>query len=159
MIPQDEWSLLSTDDLDQLQLYELESYTEDYLAFDSPIPYWLNKRAVWPQLAQMALNIYLTPAMSDEPEHIFSVAGNVLTPSRRRLTSEAMQWLLCLRSWQNSEVITLDQRLLRAAVIQVDSLLLPPLPDDDDDDNGVDEIITPEIVQELLLDDDEDLYS
>ena len=51
MIPQDEWSLLGTDDLDQLQLYELEPYTEDYSAFDSPIPYWLNKRAVWLQLA------------------------------------------------------------------------------------------------------------
>jgi hypothetical protein len=38
-IPQDEWSSLGTDDLDQLQLYEMEPYTDDYLAFDSPIPY------------------------------------------------------------------------------------------------------------------------
>lgn len=40
----------------------------------------------------------------------------------------------------------------------VDSLLLPPLLDDDDDD-GMDEIITPEVVRELLVDNDEDLYS
>ncbi|KAM0708864.1 hypothetical protein Q7P35_002900 [Cladosporium inversicolor] len=149
-ILQDEWSSLGTDDLDQLQLYELEPYTEDYSAFDSPIPYWLNKRAIWPQLAQMALDIYSTPAMSDEPERVFSVAGNVLAPSRRRLTSEVMQWLLCLRSWQKSEIIKLDQRLLRAVVIQVDSLPLPPLldddEDDDEDDDSMDEIITPEIV-------------
>lgn len=88
--------------------------------------------------------------MSDEPERVFSVAGNVLAPSRRRLTSEVMQWLLCLRSWQKSEIIKLDQRLLRAVVIQVDSLPLPPLldddEDDDEDDDSMDEIITPEIV-------------
>jgi hypothetical protein len=29
--------------------------------------------------------------MSDELERVFSIAGNVLPPSRRRLTSEAMQ--------------------------------------------------------------------
>ena len=95
--------------------------------------------------------------MSDEPERVFSIAGHVLAPSRRRLTSEAMQWLLCLRSWQNSDIITLDQRLLRAAVLIVDSQApLPPLLDDDDE---IDESIIPEIVQELLLDNDEDLYS
>jgi hypothetical protein len=158
-MPQDEWSSLGTDDLDQLQLYEMKPHTEDYLAFDSTIPYWLNKRAIWPQLAQMALDIYSTPAMSDEPERVFSVAGHVLAPSRRCLTSEAMQWLLCLRSWQNSDIIALDQRLLRAAVITVDSLPLPPPePDDDDEIDEIDEI-TPEVIQELLLANDEDLYS
>jgi hypothetical protein len=94
----------------------------------------------------MALDIYSTPAMSDEPERVFSIAGNALAPRRRRLTSEAMQWLLCLRSWQNSEIIRLDQRLLRAAVITVDSLPTPRLPDDDEDNDAVDETITPEIV-------------
>ena len=159
---QDEWSSVSTDTFDQLQLYEKEPYTEDYSAFDSPIPYWLNKRAIWPQLAQMALDVYSTPAMSDEPERVFSIAGSVLQPSRRRLTSAAMQWLLCLRSWQKSEIITLDQRLLRAAVLTVDSLPPPPVPplvgvNVDDEDDG--DVITPEIVKQLLVDNDEDLYS
>jgi hypothetical protein len=95
----DEWSSLGTDDLGQLQLYEQEAYTDDYSAFDLPIPYWLNKRAIWPQLAQIALDIYSTPAMSDEPERVFSDGGSVLAPSRRRLASEATQCLLCLQSW------------------------------------------------------------
>jgi hypothetical protein len=46
----------------------------------------------------MALDIYSTLAMSDEPERVFSIAGNVLSPRRRSLKSEAMQWILCLRS-------------------------------------------------------------
>jgi hypothetical protein len=105
----------------------------DLLAFDSAIPYWVSKRAIWPQLAQMLHDIYVTPSMSDEPEHVFSVVGNVLAPRRRCRTSDAMQWLLCLRSWQNSEIITLDQRLLRLAVMTTYSRL-PTSGDDDGDE-------------------------
>jgi hypothetical protein len=122
---QDEWSNSNiTDGMDQLQLYELEPPSADILAFDSPIPYWVNKRSIWPQLARIALDIYSTPAMSDEPERVFSIAGNTLTLRRRCLTSDAMQWLLCLRSWQNSGVVQLDQRLLRQAMMTADSLVI-----------------------------------
>jgi hypothetical protein len=68
----------------------------------------------------MAFDIYSTPAMSDEPERVFSIAGNTMSPRRRCLTSDAMQQLMCLRSWQRSEVITLDKRLIRQAVLPND---------------------------------------
>jgi hypothetical protein len=68
----------------------------------------------------------------------------VLYIRRRLLTSDAVQWLLYLRSWQNSEIITLDQRLLRRTVIEVDRRLLNG--DDDDDD----EITTPDIAPEVV---------
>ena len=149
---QDEWST-GTDELDQLQMYEQEAPTEDPKTFDSPIPYWIGKLKQWPQLAQMALDVYSTPAMSDEPERVFSIAGNVLSVRRRRLTSDIVHWLLCLRSWQNSEIITLDQRLLRRAVIEVDRW---PHNGDDDDEMP----IAPEVIQELLNEvDSEDLYT
>jgi hypothetical protein len=105
--PQDEWSA-GTDEVGQLQMYEQEAHTGDPKAFDSPIHYWLGKRAQWPQLAQIALDVFSTPAMSDEPERVFSITGNVLLQRRRRLTSDAVQWLLCLRSWQQSEIIALN---------------------------------------------------
>jgi hypothetical protein len=88
--PQDEWSA-STDKIDQLQMYEQEAYTEDPKAFDSPIPYWLSKRAQWPQLVQMALDVYSTPAMSDEPERVFSITSNLLAQRCRRLTGGVVQ--------------------------------------------------------------------
>lgn len=101
----------------------------------------------------MALNVYSMPVMSDEPERVFSIGGNVLSVCRRRLISDAVHWLLCLRSWQNSEIITLDQRLLRRAVIEVDRR--PHNSDDDDDEVH----IAPEVIQELLNEvDSEDLY-
>jgi hypothetical protein len=88
----------------------------------------------------MALDIYLTLAMSDEPERVFSITGNVLSPRRRSLKSEVMQWILCLRSWQNSSIITLDQRLLRQAVLTVDST-----PRDSDSNDEDSEVTTPSI--------------
>ena len=54
-----------------------------------------------------------------------------MNPRRRRLTSDAVQQLLCLRSWQRSEVITLDTRLIRQAVL--------PTSTGDSDGNGDDE--------------------
>jgi hypothetical protein len=66
---------------------------------DSPIPYWISKQSVWPQLAQMAFDIYSTPAMSDALERVFSIAGNVYSPRRRTLTQNTVQEVLYLRSW------------------------------------------------------------
>jgi hypothetical protein len=128
--------------MDQLQQYEQEAYPQYPQTFDSLMDYWISKRKLWPQLARMALDIYSTPAMSDEPERVFSIAGHVLAPSRRCLTSDAMQWLLCLRSRQSSEIITLDQRLLRHAMIAADSLVA--------DSNGDDEVPILEVEDELL---------
>jgi hypothetical protein len=63
----------------------------------------------------MALDIYATPAMSDEPERVFSIAGNLLSPRRRQLSGEAVEQMLCLRSWQRSGIITLEQGLFEEA--------------------------------------------
>jgi hypothetical protein len=79
--------------VDQLQPYEQELRTE-WPAFESSIPYWFIKRTVWLQLARMAHDILITPAMSDKPERVSSVAGRVLAPLRRCLASDSMQWLL-----------------------------------------------------------------
>ncbi|KAK3614370.1 hypothetical protein LTR22_027809, partial [Elasticomyces elasticus] len=42
---------------------------------DPPIRFWLDNQQRWPQLAAMALNVYSTPTMSDDPERVFSEAG------------------------------------------------------------------------------------
>jgi hypothetical protein len=87
---------------------------------DSPIPYWISKLPVWPQLAQMSLDIYSTPACSDEPERVFSMAGNVLNPRRRCLTGDTVQELLCLRSWERSGIIKLQATDYEEAVASAD---------------------------------------
>lgn len=97
MDEEDEWS--SDDDVtvDQLWLYENEPYPQISVK-DSPLQYWLSKRPIWPQLSQMALDVFSTPAMSDEPERIFSMARNLLNPRRRSLKGEGIEQILCLES-------------------------------------------------------------
>jgi hypothetical protein len=58
---------------------------------DSPIPYWISKRSVWPELAQMALDVYSTVLMSDSPERVFSDTGHLLSPKRRTMTGEGVE--------------------------------------------------------------------
>jgi hypothetical protein len=83
---------------------------------DSPIDYWISKRTTWPQLARMAFDVFATPAMSDEPERVFSIAGNLLAPRRRRLKGDGVEQMQCLRSWQRSGIIKLDQALFTDTV-------------------------------------------
>lgn len=114
----DEWND-QDDNIDQMQMYLQEPYSKINTQ-DSPNPYWLGKVTVWPQLSQMALDLYGTPACSDEPERVFSMAGNLLMPRRRQLSGEVLQQLLCLRSWQASGIIKLDQPTLTRAVVMSD---------------------------------------
>lgn len=73
----------------------------------NPFAYWLSKRAVWPRLSQMALDIISIPCMSDEPERIFSLAG-VLTASRRaRAGSDLIGASLCLADWDKRGVVNI----------------------------------------------------
>jgi hypothetical protein len=98
------------------------------MTHDSPIPYWVSKLTIWPQLARMALDVFSTPPMSDEPERVFSMAGHLLSPRRRKMKGESVEQLLCLRSWSNSKIITLDQTRIGEAIAAC-------VGDDDDDED------------------------
>jgi hypothetical protein len=67
----------------------------------------------------MALDVFSTPPISDEPERVFSIAGNLLSPRRRCMKGEAVKQMLCLKSWQQSGIISLDQGLF-ADTVQID---------------------------------------
>lgn len=53
----------------------------------------------YPNLARMALNILSVPAMSDEPERLFSSAGLTLTDRRNRAGIDLIEALEQLKSW------------------------------------------------------------
>jgi len=63
--------------------------------------WWMEpaQRATYPNLAIMALDILSIPAMSDEPERLFSGAGITITERRNRLGVESIEALECLKSW------------------------------------------------------------
>jgi hypothetical protein len=65
--------------------------------------------------------VFAILAMSDEPERVFSIARNLLALRRRRLKGEGVEQMLCLRSWQRSGIIKLDQALF-ANTVTVDEI-------------------------------------
>jgi hypothetical protein len=89
---------------DEYEEYCNRKDPEDFNCRD-PFAYWLTKRAKWPRLSRMALDIISIPCMSDEPERIFSLAS-LLTPSNRaRLGSDFIGASLCLADWDKRGVI------------------------------------------------------
>ena len=47
----------------------------------------------------MAIDIYSIPAMSAEPERLFSAAKHTVSLQRNNLRSETIELLVCLKSW------------------------------------------------------------
>jgi hypothetical protein len=66
-----------------------------------PRAWWLEptQRKTYPNLSIMALDILSIPAMSAEPERIFSGAKITITDRRNRLGIESIQAIECLKSW------------------------------------------------------------
>lgn len=118
---EDEWATeASSKSKDQYQAYLGEAFHPQLKSHHSPIEYWLSKRQVWPQLAQLALNIYSATPMSDEPERLFSEAGDILAPKRRQMTGQTLAQLLSLKRWQRDGLITLDESLFERAITAAD---------------------------------------
>jgi hypothetical protein len=65
---------------------------------DDPIQYWLLRRRQYPRLSRMAIDLFSVPAMSSEPERIFSLAGQMVTAQRGRLKADLIGAAQCISS-------------------------------------------------------------
>jgi hypothetical protein len=54
----------------------------------------------------MALNVFTIPAMSDEPEKVFSSIGLMVRPHRPRLPQKVIAMSQCLRNWSRQDLVT-----------------------------------------------------
>jgi hypothetical protein len=59
----------------------------------------------WSELARMTLDYLTIPAMSVEPERVFSAAKITLTDRRCRMGDDSIEALECLKSWQRDGLI------------------------------------------------------
>jgi hypothetical protein len=66
-----------------------------------PRSWWLEptQRKTYPALSVMALDILSIPAMSAEPERLFSDTKITITDRRNKLGIESIQAIECLKSW------------------------------------------------------------
>jgi len=94
---------------EQLSEYYRDKSAHELEIEDSPIPYWIHHKERWPLLAKMALDIFATPTMSDEPERVFSTAGAAISSRRRSMSDETIEYLMCLKSWITRSVIKISK--------------------------------------------------
>jgi hypothetical protein len=99
----------------QLNAYEIEPRSQVLMQKESPIPYWLEQRRRWPQLARLALDVFSTPVMSDEQERSFSEAGALIDSQRRSMLAHTIEQTMCLRSWQRRGLFTWSRSLFEGA--------------------------------------------
>jgi asparagine synthetase A len=55
----------------------------------------------------MAIDILTIPAMSDEPERVFSGARRTVSWDRTQMTAETLEMVECLKHWKRSGILKL----------------------------------------------------
>ncbi len=71
---------------------------------DSAFDWWLHdgQRQCWPRLSQIPIDILSIPAVSDEPEQVFSRARRTVSWDRMRLGQEITEKVECSKSWMHN---------------------------------------------------------
>jgi hypothetical protein len=74
---------------------------------ESPLSWWCEdqQRKRWPRLSSMAIDILSMPAMSDEPERVFSGARRTISWDRAQLGARAIETGECLKHWKRSGIL------------------------------------------------------
>ncbi|KJZ70189.1 hypothetical protein HIM_10412 [Hirsutella minnesotensis 3608] len=90
---------------------------EDYISGDpyditprTALSWWLQERhrKRWPKLSRMAIDILSMPAMSDEPERVFSGARRTISWERAQLDADQIEKGECLKHWVKNNVLDGD---------------------------------------------------
>jgi hAT family protein len=63
------------------------------------------QREHWPRLSFMALDILSIPAMSDEPEQVFSGACRTVSWDRAQISAETLEKIECLKHWKRNGIL------------------------------------------------------
>jgi hAT family C-terminal dimerisation region len=91
----------------------IEDEYEDFTEKNSPhaittaaLDWWLEEaqRTKYPRLSQMAIDILSIPAMSAEPERVFSGARRTISWERSQLGASNIMKTECLKSWYRSHI-------------------------------------------------------
>jgi hypothetical protein len=70
-----------------------------------PLTWWFERRHNWPVLSKIALNIFCVPAMSAEPERVFSDGGQLITRERNHLRDDTVEAEMLQHHWLSSGVL------------------------------------------------------
>lgn len=73
----------------------------------TPLEWWCREeqRIEYPRLHQLAIDILSVPAMSDDPERVFSCARRTISWDRARLSPDTIEKLQCLSNWVKNDLV------------------------------------------------------
>ena len=91
------------DELERWRRFELRWTQEQFEQGSNPVSYWISLRPKYPNLARMAIDILTIPASSCECERLFSELGDLLEPRRRKIGSQLLAAIQCIRSWRDAD--------------------------------------------------------
>ena len=85
---------------------ELEQYFKEdtCMKTDGPLLYWKSRQRYAPCLAEMAKSYLAAPSTNTPTERTFSQGRSLIHYTRSRLTVEQMRALMCLKSWQKTNI-------------------------------------------------------
>jgi hypothetical protein len=63
------------------------------------------QRTRYPRLSLMAFDILSVPAMSDEPERVFSGARRTITWDKAQMEPDTIEMRECLKHWKKSKIL------------------------------------------------------
>jgi hypothetical protein len=63
------------------------------------------QRKRWPRLSWMAMDLLSIPAMSAEPERVFSGARRTISWDRAQMEPETLEIIECLKHWKRSGIL------------------------------------------------------
>ena len=73
----------------------------------NPLQWWRDHQNTYPNLAQMAFDLFAIPAMSSECERCFSKASYTISARRRNLGNDIVEAEV-LRSWVSADMVVLS---------------------------------------------------
>jgi len=79
-----------------------------------PIEWWAQstQRKRWPRLSAFAIEILSIPAMSDEPERVFSGGRRTISWERMQIGVISLERTECMKSWFRSGILGDDREEL-----------------------------------------------
>jgi hAT family C-terminal dimerisation region len=101
----------------KLEKYARPASQDEYQDYCNGEPYDIGKtpalkwwcqdqqRKRWPRLSYMAIDILSIPAMSDEPERVFSGARRTVSWERAQMGAENLERVECLKHWKRSGIL------------------------------------------------------
>lgn len=86
------------------------SVRKQMMIFVNPFQWWRDHQNTYPNLAQIAFDLFAIPAMSSECERSYCKASYTISARKSNLGNDIVEAGEVLRSWVSANVVVLSKR-------------------------------------------------